>query len=148
MHLLRQLHPFFRIHQAHHFIRRRRHNRNSPGIINSGFSPFSFFRGNHDHAVCCLHAIDSRSTRVFQNIYPFNIIRVQTGNSVPYQIHPIHTVQFLRRKLYRFIQNNTIHYPHGFPVSRDRRRSPNPNFRGGSRRRCLIQNGDSCQTPL
>ena len=106
----RIIYPLLRIHHVHRPVR-------VPGPltkcscqrIGNRWGPhFSFLCRDHNHTVRCPRTVYSRGRSVLQHIDLINIVRVNTGNSIPQQIHEIQIIDARRVNIHRIRQNHTI----------------------------------------
>ena len=115
-HIPRKSNALFGIHHVHApiAISRTLGKRSGHGIHHRRRSLFTGFRGNHNHAICGFFPVNSRSRRILQHVDLFDILRVQTGNSVTQQIHEIQIIQILRIHVHRVFLDHTVDHPKRF----------------------------------
>ena len=94
-------------------------------IADGRLTLMAFLCSYHDYTVRCACAIQCCSGSVFQYVYTFNILWVDTRNSVTYVVDIVGVVQLFRSNVYRVRQRKTIKYPQRLTVTYDGRSTTN-----------------------
>ena len=114
-----KLHSFLRIHQVDISVRITRTTSNFRSMIirDDRFSHTSFLGSYNNYTICCTCTIKGCCRSILQYINSFNILRINSGNCITYNIQIIRVVQIIRIYIHRISHYNTIQYPQRFSVS-------------------------------
>ena len=98
-------------------------------ITDNRLADMSLFSRHHDNPVSGTGSVKSGRRRIFQDVYTFDILRIDTGNSVSDTVDIIRIIQFLGRNIHRVLHDNTVKHPQRFAVTDKRGSPPDSQFR-------------------